>query len=55
MADALRPCSETVCYLESPDAIEAFLGTPAMTAIAFGIGILILPYARETKGKGLPD
>jgi hypothetical protein len=32
------------------------LGTPvAMTAIAFGIGLLILPYATETKGKGLPD
>jgi len=32
------------------------LGTPvAMTAIAFGIGLLILPYATETKGEGLPD
>ena len=32
------------------------LGTPvATTAIAFGIGLLILPYAMETKGKGLPD
>ena len=32
------------------------LGTPvAMTAIAFGIGLLILPYAMETKGRGLPD
>jgi MFS family permease len=32
------------------------LGMPvAMTAIAFGIGLLILPYATETKGKGLPD
>lgn len=32
------------------------LGTPvAMTAIAFAIGIAVLPWAVETKGKGLPD
>jgi MFS family permease len=32
------------------------LGKPvAMTAIAFGIGLLIIPFAYETKGKVLPD
>jgi hypothetical protein len=32
------------------------LGTPvAITAIAFAIGIAILPWAMETKGKGLPE
>ncbi len=32
------------------------LGYPvAVTAFAFGIGILVLPWAVETKGKGLPD
>ncbi len=32
------------------------LGTPvAFTAIAFGIGLLIIPFARETRGKPLPD
>jgi len=32
------------------------LGTPvALTAIAFGVGILILPLAIETTGKALPD
>ena len=32
------------------------LGTPvAITAIAFAIGIAILPWAIETKGKGLPE
>jgi len=32
------------------------LGKPvAMTAIAFGIGLLIIPFAHETKGKVLPD
>jgi len=32
------------------------LGTPvALTAIAFGIGILIIPFATETTGKGLPE
>ncbi len=32
------------------------LGTPvALTAIAFGIGLLIIPFARETRGDRLPD
>jgi MFS family permease len=32
------------------------LGTPiALTAIAFGIGLLIIPFARETRGELLPD
>ena len=32
------------------------LGTPvALTAIAFGIGLLIIPFARETRGQPLPD
>ena len=32
------------------------LGTPvALTAIAFGIGLLVIPFARETRGRPLPD
>jgi MFS family permease len=32
------------------------LGTPiALTSIAFAIGLLIIPFARETKGASLPD
>jgi MFS family permease len=32
------------------------LGTPvALTAIAFGIGLLIIPFAHETRGEPLPD
>jgi MFS family permease len=32
------------------------LGTPiALTAIAFAIGLLIIPFARETRGETLPD
>jgi MFS family permease len=32
------------------------LGTPvALTAIAFGLGLLIIPFAVETKGRRLPD
>lgn len=32
------------------------LGTPvALTAIAFGIGLLVIPLAHETKGKSLPE
>ena len=32
------------------------LGTPvALTAIAFGIGILIIPFAVETTGQALPE
>jgi MFS family permease len=32
------------------------LGTPvAFTAIAFGLGLLIIPFARETRGQALPD
>ena len=32
------------------------LGTPvALTAIAFGLGILIVPFARETRGEVLPE
>ena len=32
------------------------LGTPvALTAIAFGIGILIIPFAVETTGQPLPE
>jgi hypothetical protein len=32
------------------------LGTPvALTAIAFGIGILIIPFAIETTGRPLPE
>ena len=39
-------------------AVAAYgsLGTPiALTAIAFGIGLLIIPFARETTGQLLPD
>jgi hypothetical protein len=32
------------------------LGTPiALTSIAFGVGLLIIPFARETRGEPLPD
>jgi hypothetical protein len=32
------------------------LGLPvAMTAFAFGVGLLIIPFAVETKGLRLPD
>jgi hypothetical protein len=32
------------------------LGTPiAITSIAFDIGLLIIPFARETRGQTLPD
>ncbi|MGI4975742.1 MAG: MFS transporter, partial [Janthinobacterium lividum] len=32
------------------------LGTPvALTAIAFGVGLLVIPFATETVGKRLPD
>jgi len=32
------------------------LGTPvALTAVAFGVGILIIPLAVETTGQTLPD
>ncbi len=32
------------------------LGTPiALTAIAFGVGLLVIPFARETRGEPLPD
>jgi MFS family permease len=32
------------------------LGTPiAMTAAAFGIGLLVIPFARETRGNALPE
>jgi hypothetical protein len=32
------------------------LGTPvAFTAIAFGLGLLVIPFARETNGEALPD
>ena len=35
------------------------MGTPgkpvAFTAIAFGIGLLVIPSAQETRGKVLPD
>jgi MFS family permease len=32
------------------------LGTPiALTAIAFGVGLLVIPFARETRGQPLPD
>jgi hypothetical protein len=32
------------------------LGKPvALTAIAFGVGLLAIPFAIETKGKTLPD
>ena len=32
------------------------LGTPvALTAVAFAIGLLLLPFATETKGKPLPS
>ena len=32
------------------------LGTPvALTAVAFGIGLLVIPFARETLGQRLPD
>ena len=32
------------------------LGTPiAVTAVAFGVGLIIIPFARETRGQALPD
>jgi hypothetical protein len=32
------------------------LGTPiALTVIAFGVGLLVIPFARETRGHTLPD
>ncbi len=32
------------------------LGTPiALTAIAFALGLLVIPFARETRGEALPD
>ena len=32
------------------------LGTPiALTSIAFAVGLLIIPFARETRGQTLPD
>jgi len=32
------------------------LGTPvAVTAVAFGIGLLLIPFARETRGRPLPE
>jgi MFS family permease len=32
------------------------LGTPiALTAVAFGLGLLIIPFAKETKGQTLPE
>jgi hypothetical protein len=32
------------------------LGKPvAMTAIAFGIGLLVIPFGYETRGKTLPE
>ncbi len=32
------------------------LGTPvAITAVAFGIGLLVIPFARETRGETLPE
>jgi MFS family permease len=32
------------------------LGTPvALTAIAFGVGLLVIPFAVETRGQRLPD
>jgi hypothetical protein len=32
------------------------LGTPvAFTAVAFGLGLLIIPFARETRGEKLPE
>ena len=32
------------------------LGKPvALTAIAFGIGLLLIPFSLETRGKPLPD
>jgi hypothetical protein len=40
------------------DAVAATgtLGTPvALTSIAFGIGLLIIPFAVETRGKILPE
>jgi hypothetical protein len=32
------------------------LGAPvAFTAIAFGVGLLVIPFAMETRGNALPD
>jgi hypothetical protein len=32
------------------------LGTPvALTAVAFALGLLIIPFARETMGQTLPE
>lgn len=41
------------------DALVGRTGTlgkqVALTAIAFGIGLLVIPFALETRGKPLPD
>jgi MFS family permease len=37
-------------------ASSGTLGTPvALTAVAFGLGLLVIPFARETRGDVLPD
>src|SRR5271168_4390040 len=42
--------------LAGADAAMGTLGTPiALTAIAFGVGLLIIPFATETRGKTLPE
>jgi hypothetical protein len=41
-----------------PGAVAAMgtLGTPvAFTAIAFAVGLLVIPFATETRGELLPD
>jgi MFS family permease len=42
--------------LASAVAAMGTLGTPvALTSIAFGVGLLVIPFARETRGQTLPD
>ena len=42
--------------LASAVAAMGTLGTPvALTAVAFAIGLLVIPFARETRGERLPD
>jgi hypothetical protein len=50
-------------WLEAPPGVNFGLATAVAamgtlgtsTAIAFGVGLLVIPFARETRGQTLPD